>query len=166
MAATDQLAAWRRGRTPERFGDDEQGDGHGRGLVCRLDGDSADASLPHAPRQPRARSDRAVFELKAGEKLTVAASGLVHFFLIDKDSAIAWREGRLEFADASLGDVIEAINRYTARPLVIADPSIAAQRFTGTVFLRSIDDWIASLPSVFQVSLDQSNPDITVLSRR
>ncbi|HWG77131.1 MAG TPA: FecR domain-containing protein [Steroidobacteraceae bacterium] len=131
-----------------------------------VDGDSADASLPHAPRQPRARSDRAVFELKAGEKLTVAASGLVHFFLIDKDSAIAWREGRLEFADASLGDVIEAINRYTARPLVIADPSIAAQRFTGTVFLRSIDDWIASLPSVFQVSLDQSNPDITVLSRR
>ncbi len=127
---------------------------------------NADATVSGRSRQPSTPNDRAVFELKAGEKLTVSATGLVHFYLIDKDSAIAWREGRLEFADASLNDVIEAINRYAIRPLVIADPSLAAERFTGTVFLRSIDGWIDSLPTVFPVILDRSHPDTIILSRR
>lgn len=121
-------------------------------------------ALPEAQKPP-ARTDRAVFELKAGEKLTASASGLVHFYLIDEDSAIAWREGRLEFADASLSDVVDAINRYASRPLVITDPSIASERFTGTVFLSSIDEWIDSLPAVFGVTVDRSRPNIISLRR-
>lgn len=126
-------------------------------------GTNADAT---SSRKPRARNDQAVFELQAGEKLTVSAAGLVHYYLVDKDSAIAWREGRLEFVDASLHDVIEAINRYAIRPLVIADPSIASERFSGTVSLQSIDEWIDSLPTVFPVSLDRTHPDMIILSRR
>jgi transmembrane sensor len=129
-------------------------------------GGNAEAMSSRNTQKSRAGSDRAVFELQAGEKLTVSATGLVHFFLIDKDSAIAWREGRLEFADASLNDVVETINRYASRPLVIADPSIASERFSGTVFLRSIDEWIDSLPTVFPVTLDRSNPESIILSRR
>ncbi|HEX4049963.1 MAG TPA: FecR domain-containing protein [Steroidobacteraceae bacterium] len=129
-------------------------------------GGNAAAMSSRNAQKPGVRNDRAVFELQAGEKLTVSAAGLVNFYLIDKDSAIAWREGRLEFADASLNDVIQAINRYAIRPLVIADPSIASERFSGTVFLRSLDEWIDSLPTVFPVTLDRSNPDTIILSRR
>lgn len=110
-------------------------------------------------------NEGAVFRLKAGEKLAVSETGLVHFYLVAKESAIAWREGRLEFFDASLSDVVEAINRYANRPLVIEDPTIASKRFTGTVFLSSIDEWIDSLPTVFQVTVDRTQPNIIVLER-
>ncbi|HTT06266.1 MAG TPA: FecR domain-containing protein [Steroidobacteraceae bacterium] len=112
-----------------------------------------------------APNEGAVFRLKAGEKLAVSVTGLVHFYLIAKESAIAWREGRLEFFDASLSDVVESINRYAKRPLVIEDPSIASKRFTGTVFLSSIDEWIDSLPTVFRVTVDRSQPDVIALGR-
>ncbi len=117
-----------------------------------------------APR-PSTSNQAAVFRLKAGERLAVSATGLVHFYLIAKESAIAWRDGRLEFFDASLSDVVEAINRYAYRPLVISDRAIAARRFTGTVFLSSIDEWIDSLPTVFRVTVDRSRPDIITLGR-
>ena len=112
-----------------------------------------------------APKEGAVFQLKAGENLTVSAAGSVHFYLIAKESAIAWREGRLEFFDASLGNVVEAVNRYADRPLVIADPAIASERFTGTVFLSSIDGWLDSLPTVFRLTVDRSQPDAIILRR-
>ena len=61
--------------------------------------------------------------------------------------------------------MVEAINRYAYRPLVISDRAIAARRFTGTVFLSSIDEWIDSLPTVFRVTVDRSRPDIITLGR-
>lgn len=114
-------------------------------------------------RRPSTSNEAAVFRLKAGERLAVSATGLVHFYVIAKESAIAWREGRLEFFDASLSDVVEAINRYAYRPLVITDRVIASRRFTGTVFLSSIDEWIDSLPTVFRITVDRSQPNVIAL---
>lgn len=122
-------------------------------------------ALSQAAEKVSTPHEGAVFRLKAGENLTVSTAGAVHFYLIAKESVTAWREGRLEFFDAPLGHVVEAVNRYASRPLVIADPSIASERFTGTVFLSSIDGWLDSLPTVFRLTVDRSQPDAIILRR-
>jgi transmembrane sensor len=46
-------------------------------------------------------------------------------------SALAWRDGGLEFVDRPLGEVVAEFNRYNRHPIVIADPTLAARRFGG-----------------------------------
>lgn len=43
-----------------------------------------------------------------------------------------WPSGMLSFTDAPLADIAAAANRYAPQRLIIADPAIAALRFTGT----------------------------------
>jgi len=46
-------------------------------------------------------------------------------------NALAWQEGRLEFFDTPLSEVVAEFNRYNRHKLVITDPELAAQRFGG-----------------------------------
>ena len=42
-----------------------------------------------------------------------------------------------------LEQLVENLNRYSRRRIVIEDPHIAALPFTGTAFASSVDDWLA-----------------------
>jgi transmembrane sensor len=114
----------------------------------------------------RSTGSRQTFELTAGEQMVMFGNGEVVRNEIDPDSAIAWRQGRLEFPDAPLGGVVEDVNRYARRPIRITDERIASLHFTGTVFLQSIDQWVGSLPLVFPVVVDTSSPKFIALRLR
>ncbi|MCI2261942.1 FecR family protein [Xanthomonas indica] len=79
--------------------------------------------------------------------------------------AIAWRDHRLEFVDTPLDTVIARVNRYSDRPLRLADPALARLSFTGTVDTRATAQWIEALPQVFPLQVSQGKDEI-VLSRR
>lgn len=53
---------------------------------------------------------------------------------------LAWRDGRLDFDDAPLGEVRDALARWYGVTVVLADPALAARRFTGTFRLGELDD--------------------------
>jgi transmembrane sensor len=72
---------------------------------------------------------------------------------VDPAVALAWREGRLEYAGEPLGAVIADINRYSSRPVSIADESVKKLRFTGTVMTDSTEEWLRALPGNFPVRL-------------
>lgn len=101
--------------------------------------------------------------VRPGEKVVIHSDGSMHEYTIDPAEAIAWRQGRLEFTDVNLKEVIEAVNRYAARPIVIASPTVGAMRFTGTVFVRATGEWVHSLPAVFPLIVDASDPKALVL---
>lgn len=111
-------------------------------------------------------SGHEIVELTAGEQLVILSSGAVVRNEIDPESAVAWRQGRLEFPDSPLGGVVEDVNRYARRPIRIADPRIGSLTFTGTVFLHSIDQWAASLSMVFPIVVDTSDPKFITLRLR
>ncbi|WP_295911471.1 FecR domain-containing protein [uncultured Xanthomonas sp.] len=84
---------------------------------------------------------------------------------IDVAQATAWRDHRLEFVDTPLDTVIARVNRYSDRPLRLADPELARLSFTGTVDTQATAQWIEALPQVFPLRVRQGKDEI-VLSRR
>jgi transmembrane sensor len=103
----------------------------------------------------------------AGHQIVLnIASGSVRRSIVDPDAALAWREGRLEFAGDSLDAVLSNVNRYSARPIRLADPQIGKLAFTGTVFFTSIDAWLDGLKQIFPVDVDMSQSNEIVIKNR
>ena len=84
---------------------------------------------------------------------------------IDPAAAAAWRAGRLEYVKESLKVVVADTNRYSPRPIELADAAARDLEFTGTVFTRSIDDWLDALPHAFPLEREDL-PDRIVLKSR
>jgi transmembrane sensor len=93
------------------------------------------------------------------------ATGAMRRSIVDPDMALAWRDGRLEFAGDTLDAVIESVNRYAPRPIVIADPALGKLTFTGTVFVDSIDSSLDAMQQVFPLQVRRSAHEIILVKR-
>lgn len=84
--------------------------------------------------------------ITAGQQFEYAQAG-DRFALtsIEAERALRWRQGQFAYDKVPFAEVIQDINRYRERRIVIADPRIRAMPYTGTVFVNSIDDWIQAL---------------------
>lgn len=102
-------------------------------------------------------------EVAAGEQVAYSpgSTGL-QVAKVDAVNAAAWREERLEFVNEPLESVIANINRYSKRPVRIADPAIGKLTFTGTVSLQSLDRWLVALQNIFPVQVDTSKSAIVI----
>ena len=69
------------------------------------------------------------------------------------ESVGGWRQGRLQYAGEPLTFVIEDVNRYTRRPIVIVDPSIATLRVTGIVSEENVESWLTRLQQALPVTV-------------
>lgn len=76
---------------------------------------------------------------------------------VNPATAVGWREGCLEYLDEPLEAVIADINRYSSRPVIIADEPARKLRFSGTVMVGFTDDWLSALPGQFPVKLRSQN---------
>jgi len=103
--------------------------------------------------------------VSAGEKTTVDSVEVKPpSHMPDPEEATSWVSGRLAFRMQPLGEVLQQVNRYSSKPIVIADPGIAQLKVTGTVVGGNMSGWVASLHSALGVvALDE--PDRIVLER-
>jgi transmembrane sensor len=69
--------------------------------------------------------------------------------LADEDLSSSWRDGRLRYRGEPLRNVIPDVNRYSRKPLILGDKAAGELLYSGTVFERDIDEWIAGLQSVY-----------------
>jgi transmembrane sensor len=99
--------------------------------------------------------DGGTVELGAGREVSFdPETRAMRILDIDPVAATAWREHRLEFVNEPLSSVLENVNRYSVRPIRVADPALSRLTFTGTVQVDTIDSWVAALPRVFPVRVD------------
>jgi transmembrane sensor len=92
------------------------------------------------------RSGYEPVSLKAGQQATADYGGVdTAVPLPDPAAPVAWTTGRLAFRLEPLRYVLEDINRYARKPLVIGDERIAELRITGTVMGDNVDAWATSL---------------------
>jgi len=97
-------------------------------------------------------------------RYSMAARGL-STAAVDPVAAESWRGGVLPFVGESLENVVGEINRYSARKIDIA-PGFGQTRFTGTVSLGHVEDWLNALPQIFSVEvIDRGSNDIHIRSR-
>lgn len=82
----------------------------------------------------------------------------------DAHAATSWTHGRLTFDDQPLRYVIETIDRYSSRHIVVSN-SAGALRFSGIVLNDQVDDWLKSLTAIFPVIVDESGPDVRIQMR-
>lgn len=81
---------------------------------------------------------------------------------------LAWRDGRLEFLDAPLSEIVAAFNRYNARPVEIGDPELADLRLGGTFRTDGVDALLQVLEARFgvRVTVDSDAADAARILRR
>lgn len=68
---------------------------------------------------------------------------------------LAWQKRKVEFADATLGEMVEEFNRYNKHRLVIEDAELASKRFGGTFPADDYESFIQVLESTFGVSAER-----------
>lgn len=103
-----------------------------------------------------------------GEALSYDAEGrLGDVRKADLDIAMAWRNGRLQYRSEPLNRVVQDINRYSRKSVAIADAAAGAILYSGTVFERDIDDWLAALDTLFpELQVTQPDPQHVVIGSR
>jgi transmembrane sensor len=104
--------------------------------------------------------------LEAGSQATVDGAGVeLAIALMDSAAATAWQTGRLSFEREPLRYVLEDVNRYAAKPVVIGDDTVGELKITGTVLNDNIEGWVSSLESAFGLNAVEE-PTRILLTRR
>ena len=108
---------------------------------------------------------QAGMELMAGQQADYdPRRGIFSMSSVPVDHVAVWRDNRLEFVNEPLSTVIANVNRYSRRPVQIADPRLGELTFTGTVKINTIDSWIGALPRVFPVQVSSFADHVVLTS--
>jgi transmembrane sensor len=104
-------------------------------------------------------------EAVAGQQVSYdpRASGLA-VVGISPAQATSWRDHRLEFVNEPLDVVVANINRYSTRPLRIADAQVETLTFTGTVRPDALDGWLRALGRILPVRVAIGADAVTLAS--
>lgn len=105
--------------------------------------------------------------LERGQELVYDRSGQIWATRdqVAPERVVAWRNGRLAFVNERLDRVLQDINRYSKRRLVLGDNSLAGLRFTGTVFSADIQGWLEGLEQAFNVRSLNVDDSIVLLKQ-
>jgi transmembrane sensor len=95
-------------------------------------------------------------QLSAGQTATASGSGVTLKELPKRemDRKLAWQNQMLVFDGDTLAAVVAQFNRYNARQLIIADPSLATLQIGGYFRPTNLDAFISVLRSDFGVRAD------------
>jgi transmembrane sensor len=83
----------------------------------------------------------------------------------DARQALSWRDGFLAFRDTSLAAAAAEFNRYNARKIVIADPSIGALRIGGNFRWSNAEAFVRLLEQGFPVRAEYGDKAIVLHDR-
>lgn len=106
-------------------------------------------------------------ELPAGSIAVVKGDSVaVHHEPLDQVAEyLSWRSGYVVFHGTPLADAVQEFNRYNARKIVIADPSLDDLKVGGNFRLDNSGAFVRLMQEVFPVHAEE-NANRIVLSRR
>ena len=102
-------------------------------------------------------------DVSAGERMDVVGDAAV----VRPSGPLAgdWREGRLEFASATLSEVVAEMNRYRRKPIVVADPAAARLRISGVFYSGEGSGFLDALPMTHPVLVREEGDAVRIASR-
>lgn len=92
-----------------------------------------------------------ISEVRAGERIDVEGRAAV----LRPAGPVAgdWREGRIEFASATLTEAVAEMNRYRRIPIVVTDPKVGRMRVSGVFYTGESSGFLTALPLTHPVSV-------------
>ncbi|AMT89871.1 MULTISPECIES: FecR family protein [Pseudomonas] len=104
--------------------------------------------------QGSAAPDNEFINLTAGLGTAVDAQGQVlPAYAVNPAQLTAWRNGKLVFNNASLGEVAAEVSRYRDKPLTVTQPNVASLRLTSVFKSDDTDALLKALPSILPVTV-------------
>jgi len=95
---------------------------------------------------------RGTVELVPGQELVSSADGTSQVSGTNVARVTAWQKGQLLFDDETLSSVIERVNRYAAKPIVMTDESIRELRISGVFDTHDIPGFITTITHYLPLS--------------
>lgn len=129
-------------------------------LDMRRDGDAM--ALTAIRGSARIDAAGAPVSLSTGHRLAMGAGRPDRIDRPEIDDLIAWQSGRLAFRDETLTDAVAELNRYTTRPLVIADPRAAQMRVSGVYRVGDPEAFARSLALLLPVRVAADSEAIRI----
>jgi transmembrane sensor len=83
----------------------------------------------------------------------------------DLEATAAWKEGRLEYRHVPLKVVIPRVNRYSEKPIVLADRAAGELQFSGTVFEDQVNEWLRALQAAYPIEITEGTDRIVIRYR-
>lgn len=130
-------------------------------------------SATAAPISQRTASDVKVDDprifLTANEQVTVASSGgsATSIRKVDSARALAWAEGRLNFENTPVAEVVAQFNRYNSIQLHVEDEELARRPISGVFNAANPQSFIAFIEATTSVQVTRaSDGDIVIASDR
>ena len=110
-------------------------------------------------------ASRPIF-LRAGQRATLArADHRLNVSIIDPAIAESWRSGMLEFVDQPLAAVVNEVDRFVNRRIVVAS-ALQDARYSGTVSPVNVADWLEALKQIYSVQvIDEGTDEIYIQAR-
>jgi transmembrane sensor len=94
------------------------------------------------------RSGDSLSRLVSGQKLRILPGRNTVPERVDLALATAWTHGQLVLDGVSLAHAIEEVNRYTDRPVRLADPTYADAKFSGSLKIGDIPGFVAAVTAM------------------
>jgi transmembrane sensor len=92
--------------------------------------------------------------LTGGLGTTVDADGAVASpGPVNLSTALAWRDGKLVFQNATLADVVSEVSLYRRSPVVVANDAVGQLRVSSVFSADNTDDLLAALPQFLPVTV-------------
>lgn len=110
--------------------------------------------------KPKLRSVR----VSAGQQTTADSAGIEEPTKME-DPATGWQIGHLAFRLQPLRYVLEDVNRYAHKPIVLETESMGALVITGTVERENIGGWVKSLEHAFDLQATEEADQIVLRAR-
>lgn len=85
---------------------------------------------------------------------------------VDIHSATSWKGGMLVFNDTPLLEAVAEINRYTLRPIAIADPAVGAYRVSGVFRTNDAQHFSQAMTEILPVELARAPDGAPMLRAR
>jgi transmembrane sensor len=110
--------------------------------------------------KPKLRSVR----VSAGQQTTAGSAGIEEPTKME-DPATGWQIGHLAFRLQPLRYVLEDVNRYARKPIVLETESMGTLVITGTVERENIGGWVKSLEHAFDLRATEEADQIILRAR-
>ena len=101
--------------------------------------------------------NRSTSVLNSGQRISGSVtSGLGEITTVKPETVGAWREHRLLFFDEPLLEIVNAVNRYDSRNIVIRDKRLEELRVSATFDANDIDGLLQTLAEIYPLRITAS----------
>lgn len=124
--------------------------------------DQVEVTLLEGSVQVRREYDPAPVRIRPGMQASyrLAADGSgIRVHPVDVEVASAWTRGRLLFRATPLAELLAEVNRYSTRPILLEDASLAAFPISGTFPIGDNPSAALALQAVLPLQADFSRPE-------